>query len=100
MQLVEKMTSMGCQLSIVTYTSLLDGFLKANKGKIALSIFTPMVEKGCSPDTVTCIAFTDRRVKEGKIDKAMEVQEKMANMACQPNIVTYNLLLQPARWIA
>eukprot|EP00250_Pteridium_aquilinum_P017056 c23432_g2_i1 orf=2-208(-) len=66
MQLIWNMSSMGCKPNTITYNNLLDGLLKANKGKMALSILSEMREKACNPDTITCNALIDWFVNKGE----------------------------------
>nr|XP_028952637.1 putative pentatricopeptide repeat-containing protein At1g16830 [Malus domestica] len=65
-KLLEKMVETGSSPSIVTYTTLIRGFLKSNMVSEAFNILNIMESKGYAPDLVLCNVLIDSFAKAGR----------------------------------
>lgn len=87
--LLDVMSTQGCEPNHIVYDALIDGFCKAGKLDEAQSIYTRMLERGYNPSLYTYSSFLDRLFKDKRLDLALKVLSKMLENSCAPNVVIY-----------
>lgn len=87
--LLDVMSTQGCEPNHIVYDALIDGFCKAGKLDEAQSIYTRMLERGYRPSLYTYSSFLDRLFKDKRLDLAIKILSKMLENSCAPNVVIY-----------
>nr|UPT49276.1 pentatricopeptide repeat protein AaPPR121 [Agave angustifolia] len=91
--LLEAMSSAGCDPNHVVYDALIDGFCKVGKLDDAQDIFVTMSKRGYSPSVYTYSSLLDRLFKDGMLDRAKKVLTVMLENSCFPNVITYTEMI-------
>ncbi|MCO5575041.1 hypothetical protein L7F22_028838 [Adiantum nelumboides] len=88
------MKKRGCTPNVVTYSSLIDGLLKANEISKALAILSEMEDRGDTlPNLVTYHVVITWLVKQGRPQDALAILRKIGNVGCEPDWRTYIVLI-------
>ncbi|KAF3784227.1 Pentatricopeptide repeat-containing protein [Nymphaea thermarum] len=82
-----------CHPDVVTYSTLIDGLLKAGKFDEAKQKFVEMMDNGIVPDRVIYDTFIDGFAKHGKVSAAHQVLIEMEINGCDPSVRSYNSLM-------
>ena len=77
----------------VTYTSLINLFVKKEDEKRANAVFEEMQAKGVRPDVVTYNSLINLFVKKEDQKRGYAVFEEMKTKGVRPNVVTYTSLI-------
>ncbi|KAJ0977022.1 hypothetical protein J5N97_012496 [Dioscorea zingiberensis] len=91
--LLDAMTTAGCEPNHVVYGALIDGFCKAGKLDDAQEIFLRMSEHGYTPNVFTYSSLIDKLFKDRRLDLALKVLSKMLENSCEPNVITYTEMI-------
>ncbi|KAL3506659.1 hypothetical protein ACH5RR_032041 [Cinchona calisaya] len=87
--LLDVMSTEGCEPNHIVYDALIDGFCKAGKLDEAQDMYAKMLERGYRPSLYTYSSFIDRLFKDKRLDLAIKVLAKMLENSCAPNVVIY-----------
>lgn len=91
--LLEAMSSSGCEPNHVVYDALIDGMCKVGKLDDAQEIFVRMSNCGYAPSVFTYSSLLDRLFKDGMLDRAKKVLSAMLENSCFPNVITYTEMI-------
>lgn len=91
--LLDLMSTEGCEPNNIVYDALIDGFCKAGKLDEAQDIYAKMLERGYRPSLYTYSSFIDRLFKDKRLDLAIKVLAKMLENSCAPNVVIYTEMI-------
>ncbi|KAL8131036.1 hypothetical protein AgCh_007098 [Apium graveolens] len=88
---LESMVYRGDIPDIIPCTSLIRGFCRLRKTKMATRVLEILEESGAVPDVITYNVLISGYCKVGEIDNALEVLDRMS---VAPDVVTYNTILR------
>ncbi|RWW43641.1 hypothetical protein BHE74_00050670 [Ensete ventricosum] len=91
--LLNAMSSAGCEPNHIVYDSLIDGFCKVGKLDDAQEVFVRMSVHGYIPNVYTYSSLIDRLFKDKRLDLALKVLSKMLENSCAPNVITYTEMI-------
>ncbi|XP_042388604.1 pentatricopeptide repeat-containing protein At1g06710, mitochondrial-like [Zingiber officinale] len=91
--LLNAMSSAGCDPNQIVYDALIDGFCKVGKLDDAQEVFVRMSQNGYIPSVYTYSSLIDRLFKDKRLDLALKVLSKMLESSCSPNVVTYTEMI-------
>jgi pentatricopeptide repeat protein len=77
MACLNKMTDEGKPPTVVTYTTLIDGFFCSGGSDEAIVLWDKMQEKGCAPNEIAYIALVNGLCKCGQVETALSYYEEM-----------------------
>ncbi|CAN6481842.1 unnamed protein product [Victoria cruziana] len=83
-----------CHPDVVTYSTLIDGLLKAGKFDEAKKKFVEMMDNGIVPDSVIYDTFIDGFAKHGRVSAAQQVLNEMESNGADPSVRSYNSLMR------
>ncbi|GFQ00403.1 pentatricopeptide repeat-containing protein at1g62670 mitochondrial [Phtheirospermum japonicum] len=84
-----------CELSVVTYGTVIDGLRKVGNTAMAIEMLRVM-EKGrsiCKPNTHIYRMVIDSLCKDKMMDDALKLFDEMSEKGIPPDVVTYNALI-------
>ncbi|PRQ34778.1 putative metalloenzyme, LuxS/M16 peptidase, tetratricopeptide-like helical domain-containing protein [Rosa chinensis] len=86
---------LGLQPDVVTFTTLINGFVLHNQVPEAARIFTKMLETGhCKPNVVTFNTLMKGFCMRGDNTAAIQLLGKMEEeRGCEPNVVSYSTII-------
>ncbi|KAK6139686.1 hypothetical protein DH2020_026574 [Rehmannia glutinosa] len=82
-----------CELSVVTYGTVIDGLCKAGNTAMAIELFRVMEKGSCKPNSHIYSTVIDGLCKDGMIDSAVKLFAEMTEKGITPNVVTYTALI-------
>ncbi|ONI00492.1 hypothetical protein PRUPE_6G091400 [Prunus persica] len=86
-----KFFKVGLEPNVITFTTLINGFLLKNRMAEAAGIFNKMIAEGnCQPDVVTFSTLVKGFCMKGNNSAAIQLLRKMEEGARKPNLVVYN----------
>lgn len=88
-ELLDTMSSHGCEPNHIVYDAVIDGFCKIGKLQDAQEVFAKMSERGYSPNLYTYSSLIDCLFKDNRLDLVLKVLSKMLESSCTPNVVIY-----------
>jgi pentatricopeptide repeat protein len=83
----------GREPDVVTWTTLVDGWMKKGDMASAQQVVERMGAAGVKPDVVTWNSLVGGFVKKGDMASAQQVVERMGAAGVEPDVVTYNTLI-------
>ncbi|OVA13072.1 Pentatricopeptide repeat [Macleaya cordata] len=95
----DKLVQHGLTPDVITYTTMMNGYCKANCLQKAYGLFLDMMERGIRPDVFTFTVLIDGHQKvnlrrgEGKTLDILSLCSDMAEMKVKPDIVFYTVLI-------
>ncbi|KAL6650939.1 hypothetical protein ACP70R_009864 [Stipagrostis hirtigluma subsp. patula] len=92
-ELLDAMSSAGCEPNHIIYDALIDGFCKVGKIDNAQEVFRRMTKCGYLPSVHTYTSLIDGMFKDRRLDLAIEVFSQMLKGSCTPNVVTYTAMI-------
>jgi len=87
------MKSAGVSPNVVTYTSLLNAYVKSENADGARAVLDEMKAEGIEPNMVTYNNLLDVYSRTADVVAAWDVLHEMREAGCQPNLVTYTSLV-------
>lgn len=91
--LFEEMESQGFFVDKMMYTSLMNGYSKDRKMKMAMRVFFRMLKTGCEPDNYSCNTLIHGFFTMGLFDKGWVLFNQMIEWGLHPNAVTYHIMI-------
>nr|XP_051212011.1 protein Rf1, mitochondrial-like [Lolium perenne] len=82
-----------CSLGVVSYTTVIDGFLKEGQVSKACNLFHEMVQQRVMPNVVTYNSIIDALCKARAMDKAELFLRQMLDNGVRPDNMTYNSMI-------
>ncbi|CDY39806.1 BnaA09g10580D [Brassica napus] len=79
--------------NVVTYSALVDAFVKNGKVLEAKELYEEMMRMCIDPDVVTYSSLINGLCVQGRIDEASEMFDLMVRRGCFPDVVSYNTLI-------
>ncbi|ONM16473.1 Tetratricopeptide repeat (TPR)-like superfamily protein [Zea mays] len=92
-ELLDVMSSNGCEPNHIIYDALIDGFCKVGKLDNAQEVFFRMSKCGYLPTVHTYTSLIDAMFKDRRLDLAIKVLSQMLESSCTPNVVTYTAMI-------
>ncbi|KAL6565310.1 hypothetical protein OROGR_002261 [Orobanche gracilis] len=93
-ELFRKMVREGlCELSVVTYGTVIDGLCKAGNTAMAIELLRVMEKGSCKPNARIYSMIIDGLCKDGMIDSAFKLFDEMSEKEITPDVVTYTALV-------
>ncbi|CAA2989633.1 pentatricopeptide repeat-containing At1g80150, mitochondrial-like isoform X1 [Olea europaea subsp. europaea] len=89
-----EMEKMGISPDVITYTTLIAVFYKANRWEIANGLWNLMILKGCLPNVATFNARIQFLVNKGRAWDANKLLGLMHCYGIRPDEITYNLVIK------
>jgi pentatricopeptide repeat protein len=89
-RLFEEMEKEGIKPSLVTYTTLMQTYIKNKKLNLALKVFEEIKQKGFKPDQVTYNFIINGCAFNQKLEKAIEILIESINIGIKINWESYN----------
>ncbi|KAH0906219.1 hypothetical protein HID58_038046 [Brassica napus] len=86
-------TRLGITPNVITFSALIDSFVKEGKLKEAKELYNEMIARGIDPDTITYNSLIYGLCNEKRLDEANQMIELMVRKGCDPSIVTYSILI-------
>lgn len=87
------MAKNGCHPNVVTFSTLINGYIKANNIDEVVKVFQEMPSKGIVPDVVTYNNLVDGLCKANRLQLARQLFNEMQVHGNTPDTVTYTSLL-------
>ncbi|OMO91255.1 hypothetical protein COLO4_18513 [Corchorus olitorius] len=91
--LVKEMEERGIKPSKVTYTIVIDAFMKSENTERAFELYQFMQKAGLVPDVYTCGVLIHGLCTKGNMKEARKLFESMEEMQLKPNDVIYNTMI-------
>jgi pentatricopeptide repeat protein len=82
-----------CSLGVVSYTTVIDGFLKEGQVSKACNLFHGMKQQRVMPNVVTYTSIIAALFKARAVDKAELFLRQMLHDGVQPGKLTYNIMI-------
>jgi len=92
-ELLDTMSSNGCEPNQIVYDALIDGFCKTGELESAREVFVKMSERGYIPNLYTYSSLINSLFKEKRLDLVLKVLSKMLENSCTPNVVIYTEMI-------
>lgn len=81
------------EITVVTYTTLLDSLYKKGEIEAAQKVWNEMRDNGCLPDVATFNVRIMRAAINEKPDDVLKVFDEMLVLGLKPDVVSYNYLM-------
>ncbi|CAL5407308.1 unnamed protein product [Camellia sinensis] len=88
------MPSMGMVPNVVTYTTVLGGYVSRVDMVSAKKVFDEILDRGWVPDAMTYTILMDGFCKQGRLIDAVKVMDDMDENGVEPNDVTYGIMIE------
>ncbi|KAL6203492.1 hypothetical protein ACLB2K_027192 [Fragaria x ananassa] len=79
---------------MITYNTLVDGFVKAGRMQEAEKLFSRMLSCGQLPDVQTYAILLDGLCSSQQLSRAMELLREMEDNKMELNIVIYTIIIK------
>ncbi|KAM0940050.1 putative tetratricopeptide-like helical domain superfamily [Dioscorea sansibarensis] len=93
MSFLHRMRSNSCAPNVVTYRTLLSGFLRKKQLGWCKRIMNMMMKEGCNPNPSLFNSLVHAYCSCGDYAYAYKLLKRMSACGCQPGYVTYNILI-------
>ncbi|XP_072981746.1 uncharacterized protein [Typha angustifolia] len=93
MSFLHRMRSNSCIPNVVTYRTLLSGFLRKKQLGWCKRIINMMITEGCNPNPSLFNSLLHAYCSTGDYDYAYKLLKKMAACGCRPGYVAYNIFI-------
>lgn len=93
MSFLHRMRANSCIPNVVTYRTLLSGFLKKKQLGWCKRIVNMMIMEGCNPNPALFNSLLHAYCSSGDYSYAYKLLKKMAACGCQPGYVAYNIFI-------
>ncbi|KAL6204324.1 hypothetical protein ACLB2K_021592 [Fragaria x ananassa] len=85
---------LGRQSNVISYNTLINGFVLKNRIQEAAQIFSKMLQGGhCVPDVITFSTIIKGLCRRGDNNAAIQLLRKMDERGCKANIVIYSTII-------
>ncbi|XP_023524622.1 pentatricopeptide repeat-containing protein At1g80150, mitochondrial-like [Cucurbita pepo subsp. pepo] len=92
--LMLEMEKLGIRPDVVTYTTLISAFYKANQCEISNGLWNLMVLRGCLPNLASFNVRIQYLVDRRRAWEANKLMNVMKNIGIVPDEITYNLVMK------
>ncbi|XP_008804183.1 pentatricopeptide repeat-containing protein At1g06710, mitochondrial isoform X1 [Phoenix dactylifera] len=93
MSFLHRMRSNSCIPNVVTYRTLLSGFLRKKQLGWCKRIINMMITEGCNPNPSLFNSLVHAYCNSGDYTYAYKLLKKMSACGCRPGYVTYNIFI-------
>ncbi|KAJ6748847.1 hypothetical protein OIU79_029850 [Salix purpurea] len=93
LKVFDEMPTMGMIPNLVTYTTILGGFVSRGDLVNAEKVFSEIFDKGWSPDAITYTVLMVGYCKQGRLSDAIKVMDNMEYNGMEPNEITYGVMI-------
>ncbi|KAG5375230.1 hypothetical protein IGI04_039826 [Brassica rapa subsp. trilocularis] len=83
----------GITPNVITFSALIDSFVKEGKLKEAKELYNEMIARGIDPDTITYNSLIYGLCNEKRLTEANQMMDLMVSKGCDPSIVTYSIFI-------
>ncbi|XP_078172473.1 tetratricopeptide repeat (TPR)-like superfamily protein [Carex rostrata] len=93
MSFLHRMRCNSCIPNVITYRTLLSGFLKKQQLGWCKRVLNMMLNEGCSPNPGLFNSLVHAYCKSGDYNYANKLMQRMASYGCKPGYVIYNIFI-------
>ncbi|XP_028103832.1 pentatricopeptide repeat-containing protein At1g55630-like isoform X2 [Camellia sinensis] len=94
LNLLNHMKEVGCDPSVLHFTTLIDGLSRAGNLDACKYFFDEMIKHGCMPDVVCYTVMITGYIVAGELEKAQGFFDEMIIKRQMPNVFTYNSMIR------
>ncbi|KAJ0616032.1 putative tetratricopeptide-like helical domain superfamily [Helianthus annuus] len=92
--MIAKMLKCCVTPSVVTYTTLIDGFCQTGDINRSLEVFELMKRCNCAPNVYTYTVLVNGYCQTGTLEEAVKLLNTMYDSGVSPNVITYIILIK------